>query len=85
VSDMAWDKDRIKYFDNEFTHHGQRVIDEVVMQNANVHLESLDGSTYMLIMENEKQHWHININSRLGRAKVDAWMYEEYPCKRRTK
>ena len=71
-------KDRIAYFDNELTKYGDKTIDEVVMQNAKyVHLESLTDSCFMLIMENEKHHWHLNIYSRGGRAKVEAHLYED--------
>lgn len=70
--------DRIAYFDNELTKCGDKTIDEVVMHNATVHLESLSDSCFMLIMENGKHHWHLNIYARGGRAKVEARLYESY-------
>jgi hypothetical protein len=69
----GWDKntkDRIDYNPDGET------IDEVVMVGANVHLEQLDDSCFMLIVENEKHMWHLNICSRSGRPKVDAKLYE---------
>lgn len=54
-----------------------KTIDEVVLSNANVHLEQLDDTTFMLIVENNKHRWHLRIGSKSGRAKVDAWVYEE--------
>lgn len=55
-------------------------LDEVVMHNANVHLEQLDDSVFMLIVENDNYHWHLRIGNKRGykrRNKVEAWMFEE--------
>ena len=71
------DKDRIAYFDNELTQSGDKTIDEAVMHNAMVHLEALNDSCFTLIMDNGKHHWHFNIYSRSGRAKVEAHLYED--------
>ena len=53
-----------------------KTLDEVVLSNASVHLEQLDDGIFMLIVENNKHHWHLRIGSKSGRAKVDAWVYE---------
>ena len=55
-------------------------IDEIVMRNANVHLEQLDDSVFMLVVENKNFHWHLRIGNK-KKAKVDAWMYEEFTSK----
>jgi hypothetical protein len=49
-------------------------VDEVVMQNAYVHLEDL-GDAYMLIVENDDQHIYLMIPSRRGKG---AFIYEQY-------
>ena len=53
-----------------------KTLDEVVLSNASVHLEQLDDTIFMLIVENNEHHWHLRIGSRSGKAKVDAWLYE---------
>ena len=53
-------------------------IDEAVMHGADVHLEQLDDGLYMLIIENKHRHWHLNIGSATGRAKVTARLYEGF-------
>ena len=68
--------DRITYNENEFTKYGMKTIDEVVLSDAFVHLEQLDDSYFMLIVENKKHHWHLRIGARGNRAKVDAWLFE---------
>lgn len=55
-----------------------KTLDEMVLSNALVHLEQLDDSSFMLIAENKEHHWHLVIHSRSGRAKVDAFVYEDY-------
>lgn len=65
--------DRLAYNDDSKT------LDEMVLSNACVHLEQLDDSAFMLIVENDKHHWHLRIGSRSGKAKVDAWVYESNP------
>lgn len=49
-------------------------IDEVVMLNANVHLEDM-GDAYMLIVENGDQHIHLTIPHPRGKL---AWVFEQY-------
>jgi len=68
--------DRITY-NNEITKHGDKAIDEMVLSNASVHLEQLDDTCFMLIAENGEHHWHLKIYARSGRAKVEAYLYEE--------
>jgi len=70
-------EERLTYLPNEFTRYGRPVIDEVVMHNADVHLEFLDDSCYMLIVHNEKHWWHLNICSKSGRANIAASLYED--------
>ena len=55
-----------------------KTIDDLVMSGAYVHLEQLNDGVFMLIVENERHHWHMRIASRSGRAFVDAWMMEEW-------
>ena len=63
--------------DIEFFDDG--TVDDLSMTNVKyVHLESLSDGCFMLIMENDKRHLHLNIFSRSGRAKVDAKIYEDY-------
>ena len=50
-------------------------LDEVVMHNADVHLEQLNDHVFMLIVENKKHHWHLRVGTK-GRGKVDAWVLE---------
>jgi len=70
------DPDRLTYFENECVKNGLPAVDEMVMHNANVHLECLSDTAFMLIVENGRHHWHLNINSRGGRAKIEAFVYE---------
>ena len=62
-------KDRIAY-------NPDQTIDEAVMFGANIHIEQLDDSHFMLIMENLERRWHFNIFSRSGRANVDLTLME---------
>ncbi len=71
-------KDRISYFENEFTRYNRKSIDEVVMFDANIHLECMDDSTFSLIVENRKHRWQLVISSYSGRAKVLASLIESY-------
>jgi len=71
--------DRLTYFENETVKNGLPAVDELVAHNANVHLESLSDTAFMLIVENEHHYWHININSRGSRAKIEAFVYEDNP------
>ena len=66
--------DRITYLEGELTKYGEPVIDELVMRNASVHLESLSDSCYMLIVSNNKHYWHLTIHSKSGRANVVAYL-----------
>jgi len=64
-------KDRMTFNpDNE-------TLDELVMTGANVHLEQLSDSCYMLILENKIHRWHLNIYSKSGRAKIVTTIYED--------
>ena len=71
------DPDRIEYFEGEITKAGLPSVDEMVIHNANVHLEALTDSCFMLIVDNDKHYWHFNIFARGGRAKVEAHVYED--------
>ena len=70
-------EDLITYLDGEFTKYDEPVIDELVLHNAMVHLESLTDSCYMLIVSNDKHYWHLTIHSKSGRANVVARVYED--------
>jgi len=54
-----------------------KTLDEVVMYDALVHLEQMDDTYFMLIVENKQHRWHLRIGSRSGMAKVDAWVFEK--------
>jgi hypothetical protein len=71
------DPDRIDYFENELTKSGLPAINEMVIHNANVHLECLSDQCFMLIVENGKHYWHISIFSRSSRSKIEAHVYED--------
>ena len=71
------DKDRITYFDGKYTRYNEPVIDELVIHNAMVHLESLSDSCYMLIVSNKEHYWHLTIHSKSGRANIVARVYED--------
>lgn len=66
--------DRLAF--NKETRNGMPTLDEVVLSNAFVHLEQLDGHVFMLIVENKEHHWHLRIGARSG--KVDAWVLEQF-------
>lgn len=70
--------DRITYLKGEYTKYGEPIIDEVIMANASVHLELLDDSCYMLIVDNSENHWHLTIHNPGGRAKVVARLFESW-------
>ena len=53
-------------------------IDEVVLSNAWVHLEQLDDSAYMLIVENAKTHIHLQMFAR-PKSKAIVRVLEEFP------
>lgn len=76
-NEWSKDPDRISYFEGEYTRAGLQSIDEMVIHDANVHLECLSDSCFMLIVDNDKHHWHFNLFSRSGRAKVEVHLYEE--------
>lgn len=61
---MTW---RIKMDDRD-----PERVDEVVMQNAYVHLEDM-GNAYSLILENTVQHIHLTIPHR-----ELAWIFEQF-------
>ena len=52
-------------------------VDELIMRDASVHLESLGDGCFMLIVENAERHVHLQIHYQKGR-KVWAHVYEEY-------
>lgn len=74
-----WSKspDRIEYYENEVTRYGRKSIDEIVILDANVHLEKLNDSEFMLIVDNDKHNWRFIISSHTGRAKVMASLIED--------
>ena len=69
--------DRIIYFEGENTKAGLPSIDEMVIHNANVHLECQDDSSFMLIVDNGVHHWHFVIFARNGKAKIETYLYED--------
>ena len=71
------DPDRIDYFESETTKAGLPSIDEVVIHNANVHLESMTDSYFMLIVDNDEHYWHFRICSRGSKANIEAYLYED--------
>ena len=75
--DERWD--RLTYLDeqNELTKDGRPKVDEVVLSNATVHLESLSDQCFMLIVENNKHHWHLSICTDSPRSKLHAVVLEE--------
>lgn len=68
--------DRLTY-QNEKIKDGRELVDEVVLSNANVHLEALDDRTYMLIVENDQKHIHLQIFPQNPRSKIAVVVYEE--------
>jgi hypothetical protein len=71
------DPDRIAYYEHEKTKGGLPAIDEMVIHNANVHLEQMDDSHFFLLVDNDEHCWYFSIGSHSGRAKVDACMYND--------
>lgn len=71
------DKDRLGYFDGEFTKGGNKSLDEVVMFDCVAHLECMSDDNFSLILENAEKRWYISIHSRSGRAKIEASLYDE--------
>lgn len=71
--------DRLTYLDEktELTKDGRPKVDEVVLSNASVHLESLSDQCFMLIVENAKHHWHLSICSDSHRGKIHAIVQEQ--------
>lgn len=69
-------EDRLTFFEGEKTKAGLPSVDEMVIHNANVHLECLDDNSFMLIADNGIHHWHLVIFSRSGRAKIEAHLYD---------
>ena len=76
-SNWSKDPDRIAYYENEKTTGGLPAIDEMVIHDANVHLEQMDDSHFFLLVENDTHCWYFSISSRSGRAKIEACMYED--------
>lgn len=69
-------RDRLTYLD-EITSSGLPSVDEMVMQDATVHLEKLSDHDFMLIASNKTHYWHLVIFSRSSRAKIEAHLYED--------
>lgn len=46
---------------DRYTFSADGEIDELVLSNAYVHLERLDDKNYMLIVENDNGHFHLNV------------------------
>jgi len=69
--------DRLTYLPNEFLKDGRPKVDEVVLSNASIHLESLSDQCFMLIADNHKHHWHLSICSDSPRSKLHAVVLEE--------
>ncbi|MCK9369924.1 hypothetical protein M0R04_08470 [Candidatus Dojkabacteria bacterium] len=63
--------ERVTYFDKSGD------VDEAVMANTNVHMESMSDEGLMLIMDNGKKSWHFYIGSVSGRAKVHILLQED--------
>ncbi len=68
-------EDRIGYFD-EITKDGDRLIDEVVAGNADVHLETLTDNCCMLIIQTPTHYWHLNIWHK-GKSPLRITMLED--------
>lgn len=64
-------KDEIRYLDDK-----QEDIDEIVMSNADVHLEILSNRCAMLILDNSEYHWHFNICHNSPKAVLHVHLYE---------
>ena len=66
-------KDEIRYLGDSTDN-----IDEIVMTGANVHLETLDDYTCMLILQNEKHRWHFNIvfSNNRSKGEIQVKRYE---------
>ena len=81
TSPGSWSKevmnDRVAYNEDGKT------LDEIVAYNAYVHLEQLSDTVFTLIIENKNRHWHLKVGSRTKRAKVDAWLFEEFIPRRK--
>lgn len=70
--------DRLTYLGDEYTtKDGRPLVDEVVLSNATIHLESLSDQDFMLIVDNDKYHWHLVICAGSRRSKIYAVVMEE--------
>jgi hypothetical protein len=76
-SNWSKDPDRIAYYENEVTRYGQKSIDELVVHNANIHLEKLSDSEFYLLIYNNIHEWRFAICSDTGRAKIVALLVED--------
>ena len=63
--------ERVTYMED-----GSDVVDEAILYNASVHLESLSDTCYMLIMTNSRHRFHFSIFSKGGRAHIVAKLQE---------
>ena len=52
-------------------------IDEVVAHNASVHLELLDDTAIMLMVEDAERHVHLRITHK-GRSPMRVWEVESW-------
>jgi len=79
--------DRLTYLGDEYrAKDGRPLVDEVVLSNATIHLESLSDQDFMLIVDNDKYHWHLVICAGSSRSKIYAVVMEEEtkpPARRR--
>jgi hypothetical protein len=55
-------------------------VDEIVAENAFVHLEQLSEQGFYLIVQDGEHYVHVHIMSASGRAKVECSVYEELPA-----
>lgn len=70
ISDEDLTNERLTYLDGD-------EVDEAVLYNAMVHLESMDDHCYMLIISNSRHRWHLNIFNPSRRSKVVAKVFED--------
>lgn len=70
--------DRLTYLGkDEVLKDGRLKVDELVLSNCWIHLECLSDQCFMLIAENSKHHWHLNICTDSPRSKLHAIVMEE--------
>jgi len=75
---LSEENDRLTYLGaSEVTKDGRPKVDELVLTNASIHLESLSDQCFMLIADNHKHHWHLSICTDSNRSKLHAVVQEE--------